>query len=167
MKSDDVVTEEQSIGMATDPRGLLHWLNTTPKPGHPCAKTLEREFPGALPGIAVQKRSSAVLLEKFGLGGENTIYGQSICPDEINNEKGGLADLMKEYWGEVFPWVASAARRTWARRDSAPLRVTSLMCVPIPPKPVVIDVPFLLTSPIAAHTSRARAFEKQPPIHHP
>ena len=103
MKSDDVVTEEQSIGMATDPRGLLHWLNTTPKPGHPCAKTLEREFPGALPGIAVQKRSSAVLLEKFGLGGENTIYGQSICPDEINNEKGGLADLMKEYWGEVFP----------------------------------------------------------------
>jgi hypothetical protein len=31
------------------------------------------------------------------------IYGQSICPDEINNEKGDLACLMKDYWGSCFP----------------------------------------------------------------
>merc|ERR1719440_2690722 len=31
------------------------------------------------------------------------MYGTSICPDEINNEKGDLADMMKEYWGASFP----------------------------------------------------------------
>jgi len=27
----------------------------------------------------------------------------SICPDEINNQKGGLSNLMAECWGEFFP----------------------------------------------------------------
>ena len=39
----------------------------------------------------------------FGLTPQNTIYGQSICPDEINNEKGDLASMMGDYWGECFP----------------------------------------------------------------
>jgi hypothetical protein len=34
----------------------------------------------------------------LGMKSANTLYGQSICPDEINNEKGTLADLL-----EVFP----------------------------------------------------------------
>ena len=37
------------------------------------------------------------------LRGQNTIYGQSICPDEINNERDDLGSTMAEYWGEVFP----------------------------------------------------------------
>ncbi|EOD17527.1 hypothetical protein EMIHUDRAFT_234190 [Emiliania huxleyi CCMP1516] len=42
-------------------------------------------------------------LARSGLTAENTIYGQSICPDEINNEKGDLATLMADHWGECFP----------------------------------------------------------------
>ena len=82
---------------------VFNWLNTTPKPGHPCYETMQESFPGALPGFAVLKRSTSVLLEKYGMDPDNTLFGQSICPDEINNEKGDLADIMKEYWGEVFP----------------------------------------------------------------
>ena len=39
----------------------------------------------------------------IGLGPDDTLFGASICPDEINYTKGGLADTMKEYWGEMFP----------------------------------------------------------------
>lgn len=39
----------------------------------------------------------------MGFTPKNTIFGTSICPDEINNEAGDLASLMKEHWGEVFP----------------------------------------------------------------
>ena len=42
-------------------------------------------------------------MARSGLTAENTIYGQSICPDEINNEKGDLATLMADHWGECFP----------------------------------------------------------------
>ena len=42
-------------------------------------------------------------MARAGLTAENTIYGQSICPDEINNEKGDLATLMADHWGECFP----------------------------------------------------------------
>ena len=81
----------------------FEWLNWTPASNTPCAQTLQRCFPGALPGQAALKRTCATLKSKCGMTPENTIYGQSICPDEINNEKGDLADIMKEYWGEVFP----------------------------------------------------------------
>ena len=30
------------------------------------------------------------------------MFGQSICPDEINNGKGGLSYQMIDYWGECF-----------------------------------------------------------------
>lgn len=79
------------------------WMNVSPKSETPCGEALEKNFPGSLPGIAVLKRTTSVLAEKFNMDPENTIYGQSICPDEINNEKGDLADIMKDYWGEVFP----------------------------------------------------------------
>ena len=82
---------------------VFSWLSSTPKPGTPVHDTLQEHFPGALPGIAVMKRTAAVLKAQHGMDPDNTIYGQSICPDEINNEKGDLAEIMKEYWGEVFP----------------------------------------------------------------
>ncbi|KAK3269280.1 hypothetical protein CYMTET_22272 [Cymbomonas tetramitiformis] len=78
------------------------WLNWSPKPTTPCCNTLLRCFPGALPGTAVLRRM-LVALEPLGFTPENTIYGQSICPDEINNEKGNLSSLMAEHWGECFP----------------------------------------------------------------
>jgi len=45
---------------------------------------------------------SALVLEKLGINGDNTLFAQSICPDEINHEEGGLSDLFTTYMGEVF-----------------------------------------------------------------
>merc|ERR1719203_1206448 len=64
--------------------------------------TLHESFPGALPGNILMSRLCAVL-RSHGLNPDNTIYGQSICPDEINNEKGDLASLMQDHYGECFP----------------------------------------------------------------
>merc|ERR1719454_1111744 len=33
----------------------------------------------------------------------NTIFGTSICPDEINTMQGSLAAIMKRHWGKCFP----------------------------------------------------------------
>jgi hypothetical protein len=53
------------------------------------------------------RRSSALLrcMDK-SLTPETVLYAQSICPDEINNEKDGLASRMAACWGErgqAFP----------------------------------------------------------------
>lgn len=80
---------------------VFAWLGWGPSPKSPCGTTLAKLFPGALPGPAIQKRT-VDLLGPFGMTPENTIYGQSICPDEINNEEGDLANLMARYWGECF-----------------------------------------------------------------
>ena len=82
---------------------VFGWLSSSPKIGSDCKTSLDKHFPGALPGSAVTKKVGSILYEKYGCVAKNTLYGQSICSDEINNEKGDLADLMKEYWGEVFP----------------------------------------------------------------
>jgi hypothetical protein len=81
---------------------LFSWLNMSPSPTSPCFAAMHRYFPACLPGeIIVRKMAEA--LRKFGLTPENTIYGQSLCPDEINCEKGGMAYSLTEYWGECFP----------------------------------------------------------------
>jgi hypothetical protein len=82
---------------------VFGWLSSSPKIGSDCKTSLDKHFPGALPGSAVTKKVGSILYDKYGCVAKNTLYGQSICSDEINNEKGDLADLMKEYWGEVFP----------------------------------------------------------------
>ena len=82
---------------------VFGWLSSSPKIGTPCKMSLDKHFPGSLPGSAVKSKTASILYEKYGCVAKNTLYGQSICSDEINNEKGDLADLMKEYWGEVFP----------------------------------------------------------------
>jgi len=80
------------------------WLNWAPPLDSPCYNTLHRYFPGAIPGQALHARTAKILTEdKIGCTPENTLFGCSICPDEINNEKGDLAYIMREYWGEVFP----------------------------------------------------------------
>ena len=97
------VEEAKKVQAPSRATKILSWLGATPEPGLPVSEALNTHFPGSLPGIAVLKRTTAVLKSKYDMDGDNTIYGQSICPDEINNEKGDLADIMKEYWGEVFP----------------------------------------------------------------
>ena len=82
---------------------VFGWLSSSPKIGSDCKASLDKHFPGSLPGSAVTRKVGSILYDKYGCVAKNTLYGQSICSDEINNEKGDLADLMKEYWGEVFP----------------------------------------------------------------
>jgi len=78
------------------------WMGVSPEHDSPCGRALYRAFPGALPGSAIVKRVAGILRE-HNLTADNTLYGQSICSDEINNEKGDLATLMQDYWGELFP----------------------------------------------------------------
>ena len=42
------------------------------------------------------------VMKKLGCDGDNTLYAQSLCPDEINHTKGDLADIFHDYMGEVF-----------------------------------------------------------------
>jgi len=42
-------------------------------------------------------------LRPFNINPKDTIYGQSICSDEINNEKGQISTLLSNYYGKVFP----------------------------------------------------------------
>jgi len=83
---------------------VFSWLRWGPKLDSPCYAALHKFFPGALPGRAIHARMRSVLeAQPFGFTTENTIIGTSICPDEINNEKGDLTDLLKEHWGACFP----------------------------------------------------------------
>mmetsp|Transcript_9313 Transcript_9313/g.17359 ORF Transcript_9313/g.17359 Transcript_9313/m.17359 type:complete len:705 (-) Transcript_9313:78-2192(-) len=82
---------------------VFAWLSWSPEPGTPCFKTLHREFPGALPGPGVHCRLRKVLTEEHGFTQDNTLFGTSICPDEINNQAHGLSALMASHWGSVFP----------------------------------------------------------------
>lgn len=60
-------------------------------------------FPGAIPGTALFHFVKGVTCNEYGMNPTNTLYADSLCPDEINRQKGALADIMKEYWGECFP----------------------------------------------------------------
>jgi len=83
---------------------VFNWLDWAPAPGSPCYNTLHKYFPGALPGPAVHMRINSVLEdEEYSFKVGNTLFGASICPDEINNKVGDLADIMKTYWGNIFP----------------------------------------------------------------
>ena len=86
------------------PRGSKP-LPLSPPASTPCGATLRRCFPGALPSSTLHEAVSEIL-EAEGLTPENTLYGQSLCSDEINNEAGGTGNLMMEHWGvnnEHFP----------------------------------------------------------------
>jgi len=78
------------------------WLGFSPPRGSPVHTALHKNFPGSIAGQVVLKRVISAL-RTYNLNPENTFYGQSICPDEINNEKGDLGNMMQDYWGECFP----------------------------------------------------------------
>lgn len=58
-------------------------------------------FPGALEGIDTLAKVAAVT-RRLGMNGPNTLYAQSVCPDEINHEPGDITHLFSTHYGEVF-----------------------------------------------------------------
>ena len=58
-------------------------------------------FKGALSSSEVLERVAAVI-EPRGFTAENTLFAQSVCPDEINHEAGDITDIFQKYLGEVF-----------------------------------------------------------------
>lgn len=61
----------------------------------------ETQFPGSKDSKIILEESK-IVLEKNGLSPENTLFAQSICPDEINHEHGDITGLFSKYMGEVF-----------------------------------------------------------------
>ena len=64
-------------------------------------KTVKKNFSGALDGETLHGAAVAELV-KHGINGDNTLFAQSICPDEINHECGDVTNLFQEHLGEVF-----------------------------------------------------------------
>ena len=62
---------------------------------------VQLHFPGSLPSADVLKQVSKAI-EVRGFTPENTLFAQSVCPDEINHEAGDITNLFSEYLGEVF-----------------------------------------------------------------
>jgi len=86
----------------TAQREVFAWLSWSPPHISPVYQAVQKYFPGALPGQAVHERTLRIV-ERFDFRRENTIFGTSLCPDEINNESTDLAVLMQDCWGDVFP----------------------------------------------------------------
>ena len=56
---------------------------------------------GALVGKQVLNKGTSVL-QKRNITSENTLYAQSVCPDEINHEGTEITNLLTAYFGKVF-----------------------------------------------------------------
>ena len=46
---------------------VFGWQSSSPKIGTPCKMSLDKHFPGSLPGSAVTRKTAAVLYEKYGV----------------------------------------------------------------------------------------------------
>lgn len=99
----DHSTREAEDIRAAQQHAAFAWLTWSPEPGTPCYQTLHKAFPGALPGQGVHCRVKSILTDRYGFTPENTLFGNSLCPDEINFSPRGIARLSADYWGEVFP----------------------------------------------------------------
>jgi hypothetical protein len=62
---------------------------------------VEKFFPGAMTGFDVMRKTQQAL-KKYGVYRDNTLYGQSVCSDEINGDRGQLPALMTKYYGRTF-----------------------------------------------------------------
>lgn len=63
---------------------------------------IDEHFKGAMPGPMVQQLIVEAL-ESYGIKRENTVFGTSVCSDEINTVDGTLVDSMKKHFGTNFP----------------------------------------------------------------
>lgn len=58
-------------------------------------------FPGSLSSAAVDAAVGKKLAAR-GYTKDNTLFGMSVCSDEVNFVEGEVIDLMKRRWGETF-----------------------------------------------------------------
>lgn len=65
------------------------------------ADVARKNFPGAMKGSAVMTRVLETV-EPYGLTWSNTVYGSSLCSDEINSDPGHLSVLLTKYYGKSF-----------------------------------------------------------------
>ena len=65
-------------------------------------RTVNKCFPGAMRAKEVARRSKRFLARRYGFSRENTMYGESTCPDEINHMDCSLGAYMQQDWGECF-----------------------------------------------------------------
>lgn len=64
--------------------------------------SLNRYFAGFRTNADMVRFSQAILQVRYGFSRLNTLYGQSLCADEVNHARGELGDLMRRSWGKVF-----------------------------------------------------------------
>merc|ERR1719223_2626567 len=70
--------------------------------GKDAVQTVRKCFPGALEAKEVARRSKRFLVRQYQFTAENTIYGESTCPDEINHMDCSLGSYLMKDWGECF-----------------------------------------------------------------
>jgi hypothetical protein len=56
---------------------------------------------GAEDSSTIHERAIRVL-KAHNVTADNTLFAQSICPDEINHELGDITNVFSEHLGEVF-----------------------------------------------------------------
>jgi hypothetical protein len=64
-------------------------------------ESVRTHFPGAVVSEALASKMERVLA-KYGYSQENTLFGSSLCPDEICHEAGDLPDLLANYYSAEF-----------------------------------------------------------------
>jgi len=62
---------------------------------------VQTHFPGSCSSTDILDKVTKVI-EKHGLNNKNTLFAQSVCPDEINHEPGDITNIFAEYLGKVF-----------------------------------------------------------------
>ena len=69
-----------------------------------CKLSLDKYFPGAKTGKECDVLVGTCL-EARGFTGENTLYTDSSCPDEINHDSPNedITSIFQNRWGEIFP----------------------------------------------------------------
>merc|ERR1719297_140190 len=65
-------------------------------------QTVRQCFPGAMEAKQVAVRSKRFLVRQYQFTADNTIYGESTCPDEINHMDCSLGAYLQQDWGECF-----------------------------------------------------------------
>lgn len=64
-------------------------------------KRVTSSFPGARKGADIMVRALRAL-KPYDVHRKNTVYGQSLCSDEINSDPGHLSTLLSGYFGKAF-----------------------------------------------------------------
>jgi len=118
--------------------------------------TVNESLPGAMPGQQVMDKALHEI-GKYGVHKENSIYGQSCCPDEINGDRGHLPKLMPRTTATPSHWEASVEHPLGVRLalGHSPIMyltmaMSSLCLVPI------------LVSPLMARQASSFAQGRQP-----